>query len=62
VLRVLDPTKIPFEVNGKPLWILDEKALTKLLKAGLTFPGGSELVAAPTDSIATAAKGRGAFG
>lgn len=38
-LVIDDASRVPDEIAGKPLWILDEKAVDKLLRAGIAVPG-----------------------
>lgn len=39
VLVIVDADKIPREIGGKPLWVLDEKAIKAVWKAGISVPG-----------------------
>lgn len=53
VLKVTDPTKIPRDIAGTPLWVLDTKTVERLLRAGIVIPG-AELVAETSTAAAGA--------
>ena len=48
-LVIADAALVPREVAGVPLWVIDEAAVTKLLKAGIAVPGA---VLEETETIA----------
>lgn len=38
-VQIVDPSKVPPEVGGVGLWIIDTKAVERLAKAGVSIPG-----------------------